>query len=194
MQKEDKLFSEIYKINQSTNLYMIEIALDHYTDIFNRWDPAPFKRRELDPDLNLYLEGCSEEIPLHYPIELCFIIPSAKHSEELEQEARHGLKMNYTFKLYLLKKELKKNIIKVLRCILLGFGFLALGKFFSSRSVDEGFLTLLSEAVFIGGWVFLWEAVSIFFFTDYELFHRYRIYKRLRDAPVLFRKAEKCHT
>ena len=33
-------FSEIYKIDESTDRYMIEIALDQYTDIFNEWDPS----------------------------------------------------------------------------------------------------------------------------------------------------------
>ncbi|XPM57997.2 MAG: hypothetical protein EDM05_009505 [Leptolyngbya sp. IPPAS B-1204] len=48
--------------------------------------------------------------------------------------------------------------------------------------------SLLAEGIFIGGWVFLWEAVSLFFFTDLELYERYRAYKRLLNAPVFFRE------
>lgn len=58
----------MYLIDQVSHAYMIEVALDQYTDIFSEWDPAPFKRRDLDSDLKLYLEECSEEIPFKYPI------------------------------------------------------------------------------------------------------------------------------
>lgn len=40
----------------------------------------------------------------------------------------------------------------------------------------------------ITGWVFLWEAVSLFAFTNRELYQRYRTYKRLHNAPVIFRE------
>jgi hypothetical protein len=76
--KKDTLFSEVYALDKSTNRYMIEIALDRYEDIFNEWDPAPFKRREIDADLELYLEGSAEEIPSRYPIELFFMVPRGK--------------------------------------------------------------------------------------------------------------------
>jgi hypothetical protein len=82
--KKDSLFSEVYALDKSTNRYMIEIALDRYEDIFNEWDPAPFKRREIDADLELYLEGSAEEIPSRYPIELFFMVPRGK------QRSTHG--------------------------------------------------------------------------------------------------------
>lgn len=190
--KQDKLFSEIYKIDASTNLYMIEIALDQHSDIFSKWDAAPFKRRDIDPDLKLYLEGSSEEIPLHYPIELCFIIPEKPRDQQIEEESQNGLKNSFLFKLYLLNKEIKKTNLRTLHCVFLGFICLGLGAIFLKRFPDNVvFLMLLADALVIGGWVFLWEAVSLFFFTNRELYHSYRIYKRLKNAPVFFREAEK---
>ncbi|PSB17086.1 hypothetical protein C7B61_10535 [filamentous cyanobacterium CCP1] len=187
--KQNKLFNEIYSIDQSTGFYMIEIALDQYSDIFNEWDPAPFKRRDIDPDLQLYLEGSSEEIPLRYPVELCFTLPPGKQDEKLEVEVRNGLKNSFAFKRYLLRREIKKTNLQIVRCIILGFVFLWFGSFFSERYGDQGWFSLLAEAIFIGGWVFLWESVSLFFFTERELFYRYRAYKRWQNAPVIFREA-----
>lgn len=187
--KRDRVFGEIYTIDQDTGLYMIEIALDQYGDIFNEWDPAPFKRRALDPDLELYLEGSSEEIPLRHPVELYFLLPKGSRDERLEEETRHGLKNSFIFKRYLLRKELEKTNTQMLRCVVLGFAFLAFGTL-SSERLGEGLLSLLSEALLIGGWVFLWEAVSLFFFTNRELYHRYQLYRRLQNAPVIFRETE----
>jgi hypothetical protein len=187
--KADRVFGEIYAIDEATGLYMIEIALTQYADLFNEWDPAPFKRRDLDPDLELYLEGSSEEIPLRYPVELYFLLPKGIRDEQLEQETRNGLKNSFIFKRYLLRKELRKTNAHMLRCVILGFAFLAIGTLSSNR-LSEGWFSLLSEALFIGGWVFLWEAVSLFFFANRELYHRYQIYRRLQNAPVIFRETE----
>jgi hypothetical protein len=186
---KDKLFSEIYAVDASTNRYMIEIGLDRYVDIFSEWDPAPFKRRDIDPDLELYLEGSSDEIPFRYPIELCFTIPAGIQNDEIEADCRKGLQNSFIFKLYFLKKELRQTNARMLQFVLLGFVFLWVATFlepFNKRVL----LSLLTEGLFIGGWVFLWEAVSLFFFTNRELYHRYRTYRRLQTALVIFREAE----
>lgn len=188
--KQDQLFSEIYKIDEATNLYMIEVALDQYSDIFNEWDPAPFKRREIDPDLELYLEGSSDEISFRYPIELCFTLPKGIRDEHLEGEMRDGLRNSFFFKMYLIKKELKKTNTQMFRWVLLGFVFLWLGTVLSNQAEGKMALSLLADGLFIGGWVFLWEAVSLFFFTNRDLYGRYRTYKRLYKAPVFFREGE----
>lgn len=99
--KPNRLFSENYKIDQFTNLYMIEIGLERYENIFSEWDPAPFKRREIDSDLKLYLEESSNEIPFRYPIELYFLIPVNSYDGRLEEETRKGLANSFAFQLHL---------------------------------------------------------------------------------------------
>ncbi len=189
--KQNQLFNEIYAIDASTNLYMIEIALDHYSDIFNEWDSAPFKRRDLDPDLQLYLEGSSNEIPLRYPIELSFTIPKGSRDQQIEEEIRNSLKNYFVFKLYLLRRELKQTNVQMLRFVVIGFFLLWVATKFSEQFEGVPFASILSEGLFIGGWVFIWEAVSLFFFTNRELYEHYQTYRRLHKAPVFFREAER---
>lgn len=192
MKQNDQLFSENYQIDDTNDCYMIEVALDQYVDIFSEWDPAPFKRRDIDPDLELYLEGSSEDIPLKLPVELCFTIPAGLQNQQLETEVRNGLANSFAFKLYLLRKELKKTNGLMLRCVILGFTLLWLGAVLMKQFGDVNILlTLITDAVIIGGWVFLWEGVYLFFFTNREIYHRYRIYKRLQQAPVIFRESAK---
>jgi predicted secreted protein len=190
MLKQDKVFSEIYAIDTATNYYMIEVGLDHYADIFNEWDSAPFKRRDIDPDLELYLEGSSDEIPFRYPVELFFVLPAGKRDLSIEAETQKGLKNSFAFKLYLLRKELRKTNTQMIRFVLIGLACLWLGATFSARIERTGVLPTLIEGLLIIGWVFLWEAVSLFFFTNRELHHRYKTYKRLQSAPIIFREAE----
>lgn len=199
IRNRDGVFEQIYAIDPVTNRYMIEVALDQYTDIFDEWDPAPFKRRSLDPDLDLYLNSSSEEIPWRYGIELYFTLPKGARNEAMENEVRDGLKNSFIFKMYLLRKKLRKTNGQIFRCLLLGFLFLWIGTVFPNQAWLETMfpnagaalaISLLAEGLFIGGWVFLWEAVSLFFFTDRDLLYQYRTYKRLLNAPVFFREAE----
>lgn len=184
-------FSEIYKIDESTDRYMIEIALDQYTDIFNEWDPAPFKRRELNPDLKLYLEEYSDEIPSKYAIELCFAVPAGMRDERVEEESRIGLKNSFISKRYFLGKEIKKSNTRMLLFVVIGLVLLWVAKTAASRFAEADASSILFEGLAITGWVFLWEAVSLFFFTNRELYHRYQTHKRLQNAPVMFQEAEK---
>ncbi|MGF1569625.1 MAG: hypothetical protein ACFCVD_16415 [Nodosilinea sp.] len=190
MRKLDQTFHEIYKVDESTDLYMIEVALDNYTDIFSEWDPAPFKRRALDPDLDHYLEESSEEIPFKYPIELCLTLPSSMWDEDLESKAREGLANSFIFSRYLIKKELKKTNVKIAQFVLIGLLFLWFADLYSNLFAQADWRSVLFEGLAISGWVFVWEAVSLFVFSNRDLAHRYRTYKRLENAPVIFRKAK----
>ncbi|QQE66903.1 hypothetical protein GFS31_36070 [Leptolyngbya sp. BL0902] len=185
----DRFFNTIYAIDPATNAYMIEAALDDYGDIFNEWDPAPFKRRELDPDLQIYLEGSSDEISFRYPVELIFTLPAEKRCEATEQEVRVGLRNSFTFKLYVLRKEIRTINLLTLRYVLMGLGTLWAARLISVPAEAYAITSVLTEGLFIGGWVFLWEAVSLFFFSNRDIYQRYRTYTRLRDALVIFQES-----
>lgn len=188
-QKEDYI-AEIYAIDKANNAYMIEVALDQYTDIFSEWDPAPFKRREIDPDLQLYLEGSADEIPSKYLIEFCFTLPPGSRDEAMEQEVRDGLRNSVDFKLYLLRKEIRLINTRTLRYVLAGLGTLLVARFLAEPAERNVITSVLTEGLFIGGWVFLWEAVSLFFFSNRDLFDRYNLYRRFQRSQVIFREAE----
>ncbi|RZM79421.1 hypothetical protein [Leptolyngbya iicbica] len=185
----DRLFSEVYTLDKSTNRYMIEIALDRYEDIFNEWDPAPFKKREIDSELELYLEGSVEEIPFRFPIELIFMLPTDRQDTQREEEVRIALKNYFGFRLYFLRRELRKINIRLLRYVVIGFLLLWVGVTYPGYELETDWARVATEGIFIGGWVFLWEAVSLFFFSKREIYHRYQMFKKLLHAPVYFREA-----
>ena len=186
---KDEFLTEIYSIDKANNAYMIEADLDQYSDIFSEWDPAPFKRRELDPDLRLYLEGSSDEIPFRYPIEICFTLPPGSRDEAMEAEIRQGIKNSITFQLYLLKKEVRLTNGRTIRYVLAGLGTLWVARLLAEVAEANDVLAVATEGLFIGGWVFLWEAVSLFFFSNRDLYYQYRTYQRFRKSLVIFKEA-----
>jgi len=188
MKKAEGIFRELYRFDEKTGAYIIEIALDKYSDIFSEWDPAPFKLRDIDHDLELYLEGCSDDIPYHYPLILSFTIPLGVRNESIEEQARNGLRNGFKFKIYFIRKEIAKTNARTLLFILIGFAFLWVATIFPKKLTASVFPAILVEGLFIGGWVFLWEAITLALFTTTGLIHSIRIYKRLLNSSIVFRE------
>ena len=49
MKNAESRLRKIYRQNPDTGAFLIEVALDRYEEIFNEWDPVPYKRRDLNP-------------------------------------------------------------------------------------------------------------------------------------------------
>jgi hypothetical protein len=180
--------AQIYRTFENTDRLMIEVALDNYEDMFNEWDPAPFKRRDIDPDLRSFLDECSEELSLKRKIAIAFFIPKAEIDPEKQQKCAEGLRNYFEFNLYLSRKELRRLREDALKYFLFGIIFLATAVIFE-RSLQENVLWgILGQGLFIGGWVFLWEALTLLAFKNGELKHSILEWERFLDAPIVFKK------
>ena len=187
MKKTNSIFAKIYPLNESTRLCTIEIALNQYEDIFNKYDSAPLERREIDSELETYLKRCCEEIPSKYSLELDISIPARIRENEKEDKLRDGFKNHFSFQVYLLEKKLNKNKLNILFEILFGFFLLWIVAIWEV-DICRILLSIIENGIVIGGWVFLWDAVSKFFFTNSQLNKSYQDYKRLLNSSIIFRE------
>ncbi|WP_373899245.1 hypothetical protein ACER0A_002385 [Haloimpatiens sp. FM7315] len=179
--------NKIFEINPSTGNYIIEISLDKYTDVFNDWDHASFKKRDMDPDLVLFIENCSEDIPLKYGIDICFYLPKEIQDKSREKIITTGFKTYYNFYTHMENKFLKESYKKFLSYIVISFAFLALSYLMANLARNELVYITLAQGVNIGGWVFLWEAISFFFFKKRKIVNDVKTYKRLTGASIYFK-------
>ncbi len=185
--KKKNYLKQIYKVNPETNAYIIEISLVDYNEIFNGWDPSPIKRRDLDPDLLNFMEVCSSDIPLDYPLELQFYMPEDQYDEKKEELSRVGVKNNFDFTVHFIRKEIAQIRRKTVFYIIMAIAFLSVG-YLSSKEIEAGFFTsILLEGLSIGGWVFLWEAFSLFFFSRQEVHGRLKTYIRFQNTEISFK-------
>ncbi len=191
MEKKSKKTTQIYRKHEGTNRLLIEVALDHYEDIFNEWDPAPFKRRDIDPDLQAFLEECSEEISMRHPLAIAFYLPKAELDYEKQEKCVQGLHNFFTFNKHLTKKELRFSYHQALRYFLIGLVFLAVAVLFEHQFEKTVLFELLDQGIFVGGWVFAWEALTTVAFQNQKIKRRIAEWDRFLDAPVVFKKERK---
>lgn len=187
MKKDFAYLEKIYERDPGTNAYVIPVALERYSDIFSEWDPAPFKKRDLDYDLRQYLVNCSSDIPFECDTVLCFSVPESVRSGEDEDRVSVGLKTYYSFYLKSLEYELtvtrKRSLLFGLISAMLLFTAVSLSVFAS----ENNFYLVVIEGIYIGGWVFLWEAISTSFFKSRKAKSEYMHYKRFSNSPIRFK-------
>lgn len=180
--------TQIYRKFEDTERLMIEVSLDNYEDMFNEWDPTPFKRRDIDPHLRTFFEECSDEISMKHSIAVVFYLPKGEVDMEKQEKCIEGLRNFFRFNHYLTVKERKDSRKKALQHFIVGAIFLVIAVGFENFFEKNMLSSTLGQGLFIGGWVFLWEALSIVAFKNSELKLNLRGWERFLDAPIVFKK------
>jgi hypothetical protein len=185
MKRVDYL-NKLYEKNSETGNYIIEVSLDKYGDLFNEWDNASYKKRDLDPDLSEFLDNCSRDIPLKYGIDICFYLPKEVQNAEKEKIIINRIKTYFSFIVDYESRLLKATYRKISLYIIISFILLSMG-YFITASEDNVFWGTLMQGLDVGGWVFLWEAISFFFIKRADNIKRISKYKRFSLAVIFFK-------
>jgi hypothetical protein len=181
--KKEKL-KKIYRYNQESNHFEIEISLDSYRELFNDWDGSPLRKKDLHPEFVDYLEGVAEDIPTKYSVDIIFVMFHIKKDDSLETASKQVFKNYFNYLININKRLITKAIRKALLYFLLGFTLLATAVYFKGQSVLSS--EIFFEGVFIGGWVFLWEAVSLSFFRTFELIIKNKRHSRFTQSEIYY--------
>ena len=56
--------------------------------LFDSFDPAPFREKELDPDAEEYIYNAVDEFPLNKPLEIMIYLPPEEVSAEIEADLK----------------------------------------------------------------------------------------------------------
>jgi hypothetical protein len=185
LRRDERTLEKIYERDKASGAFIISIALDRYVDVFNELDSAPWRRRDLDHDLRIFLEDCSSDIPSRYDIILQFNIEHEKQDMLKEERLKVGLKTYFTFVRGSLQKTIR-NSYERSALYVLGAFFLLFASYSLRTTSSNLILTTLFDGVSIGGWVFLWEAISTLAFTSREARDKYRQYQRFSTAEIRY--------
>lgn len=161
--KKRSFLHDIYIYDESKNAYIIEVDLDSYGELFNEWDFAPYGKKDLEPDLIIYLEDCVSDIPLKYNIIIRMHLPEGIEDTDKEKGVIKGIRNYYKFMVAIEKRSIQNTRKKAFENSLLSMVFLM-----TAYLMDQKDLVLWSkviqEGILVGGWVFAWETFSKIFF------------------------------
>jgi hypothetical protein len=177
---------KLYKYNQKSDSYVIDISLDYYQDVYDEWDYSPFKNRDIDKDLVEYLEECSLEIPLRSKIIINFHLPKKMENPAQEHKSISSMRNHFRYTLLKMTHTRKRYYFSLWLYTVSGIVFLISAYLLQNAVSSFLLLNIVPDGLFIGGWVLFWEAFSIAFFKNHELNYKIKEYKRFSEAIINF--------
>lgn len=187
---KEKILKSIYRYDQDKKTYHIDIQLDTYRDVYSEWDYSPLVNRDLDEDLLEYLMSCSYEIPRNREIVIDFFLPVHIYNVERENRSIEGIHNYFNYKIRQTNSERYRLIRSTILFFFIGTLLLILA-IFSNRLIQMPlFEQVISEGLFIGAWVAIWEIFSIWFFQINGLIYKVKHYQRLQKSIIYYHYSE----
>jgi hypothetical protein len=171
----------------------LDLHIASQRQLFNSMDPAPFRERDLDPAVALYIREWAEELSLDAPLGIRVTLTEAPVAGTDETALREALHDNFARSAAEQRRNLK-NLFRDGRISLgIGIGFLAvailIAEAVASRMAAGPYAKLVQESVVIGGWVALWQPINIFLYDWWPIRRLVKLYDRLAGAAVELRGA-----
>jgi hypothetical protein len=178
---------EAFRLDPESGSPIIEIVVERYDDLFNRLDRAPFRRRDLSPDFKQYLQDCSVWVPLPHPLAFEIHLGVDRQDEARQSEVVAGIRAYFAWLIYVHRTEARRQRARIASFVGMSFVLLTsallLGGQVDKERVVQAFLL---NGFTVGGWVFLWEALSIAFIRRLDQHVQLARYRRLVDASIRF--------
>ena len=183
--KKKSTLDRLYSYDKRNNAYKIEISLDKYEDIYNEWDPTPFKKRDIEEEFIKYVIDSSLDIPMRYNLELYLYLPEYMMDEKKEKNAKAAIKSYFNYLLDRNKRTLSASIVRCARSAFLGVVLLCVYYISLGESTND-LARVLIEGVSILGWVALWDVGEELLLNLITAFSKRRNLKRISQAKVEF--------
>ncbi|MFW0860792.1 MAG: hypothetical protein AAGT88_01605 [Dethiobacter sp.] len=186
--ERDLFLKESYAFDRDSGRIVIELLLEKQIYLFNEWDNAALNRKDLDPDLVYFLEECFDEIPFEYEVQLKIAINERERDPVREAAIAEGIQSQFRHYMRANTRKLKELYKRAALYVLISTGFLLLASLLEGRPLGRPINAAMLQGLYVGGWVFLWEAISEVSFSrgSAALTQKIKTYKRFLRAPIVF--------
>jgi len=183
---KDKELRKIYRFSSKDNAYYLDIQLEDYRDAYSEWDYSPFINRDLDDDLIEYIMACSYEIPRSRNMIINFHLINQQYDAKREKRSIQGMYNYFDYRLRKIRNTRIRTFRDTIAFLVVGSILLVLGAL-ADRYISGSIIAqLLSEGLFIGGWVMIWEMFSTWFFNIRNLTYEIKHFLRLKETSIIY--------
>lgn len=168
----------------------IEIRLERLSQLFNTFDPLPFRERDIDKDAEEFIVGWARELPRGRPLRIVVHVPASEAASAEAHGLGPALGRYFAYRAEATRLELRELFRVGRRSLLIGLIVLAacLGAGSGLARLVEGEAgRFLREGLSILGWVANWRPIEIFLFDWWAVAQHRRLQQRLAEAVVEIR-------
>jgi len=166
----------------------VEIALDHYGDVFSDFDVRSYRERVISLDFLRELRVRLGEI--HHcpqPLRIVLSLPRERREAEVEKVVAKRLKEIFRGRAEAYRRKMARAVKEGLLLVGGGVAVLFLSVSLSFTYPNQFLPTLLSEFLFLPSWFFTWSGLERIVEAFTSLRRKRDFYLCLSRAKVLFR-------
>lgn len=174
-----------------TITHEIEIRIKSIEQLFNSFDPAPFRERELDTDAERHIVSYAREAADSNPIDLVIYLPDKTIETSLSKELKAAI--GHHFELRAREQQIQLNELRRLGRRGLAVGLLVMlfatltGIALTNAFPKSSFFETIEQSLIIFAWVALWRPAEILLYDRWPLIRQRKLFERLATAPVIVR-------
>jgi hypothetical protein len=164
--------------------HCVDVRLTAVEQLFDNRDPAPFRERDLDPDLLEYLTAAGDDLVSHGPFRVVFWFPAAVDDDRIVPAFRAHLAYERERVVRRRRRERRTGLAQ------LAIGAVLLVALVSLASVVRALPTIgpiASEGLTISAWVIMWRPLQVLLYDWLPAARERRVLDRLHAAPVAIR-------
>ena len=174
-----------YRMEDGT--HCIDVRLNTIEQLFDNRDPAPFRERDLDPDLVEYLFAAGEDLIPHGAFKVVFWISTTCTATEVET----GYRAHFDYERERLERRRRRQRRTGQVALVLGVTLLVILLSISellARNANR-FVAALREGFAILSWVVMWRPVEALLYDWLPVRRESKVLAKLHAAPIEVRAA-----
>jgi hypothetical protein len=170
----------------------VDVKITARDQLFDNRDPAPFRERDLDPDLSEYLLDASEDLIGHDHLRVVFwldrIDPSIEDEIEHAFHAHFGALIARTQRAR--RRRRRTGQVALVIAVILVVVLLAIAQFVA-RAVPGSLGAGLKEGLVISSWVVMWRPIEILIYDWIPTRQQRKVATKLLDAAIVVRASSR---
>jgi hypothetical protein len=165
---------------------VIELQLEKAGQLFETFDPMPFREKDLDREAEDYIVSWARELPRQAPIHIRVHLPEAELASEQAKMLPQALGRYFNYRAEAVGRDLAE-LFRIGRLSLL-VGLIVLGLCVSGARMAVGrggqIGDLLREGLILLGWVANWRPIEIFLYEWWPIVRHRNLLRRLSQAKI----------
>lgn len=171
-----------------TASHRLEITIATEKQFFNSMDPAPFRKRELDPAVIDYIVAWAEKAPASADLGLTLRIAAPTAGEDVQAIVTEAVAENFRRLSADTRRKLNRLFHDGRISLVIGVAFVAVaitvGDWLSTAFRNAHYAQIIADSFVIGAWVALWHPTNIFLYDWWPLKRQAVLYDRLSRMDV----------
>ena len=175
-------------MNDNNPVNAIELRVEEISQLFDSFDPFPFREKDLDKNAEEYIVSWARELPRGQPIRVVIHFPDSEVQRQRAKELPDALHRFFAYRTGVIGRNLNELFRIGRQSLAVGITILAIC--LASSQIASGYLSgsafasPVEESFLILGWVANWRPLEIFLYDWWPLVRQRHLYRLLSVASV----------